>query len=547
MEVVRKISNETLMLIVLCLTAFFVNNSALPTDVTEAKTIVTARSIVENGKWMSPTMNGQPRFDKPPLAAWVSAAIESARPGNISAQRSAAAVMATLWAFFFFGVARYMERRRGFAELATVVFLTCYNVIYFGRMVSRDIYGYAFMMGAIYFLLRMMFDERYYAHPHKWRWALLGGVMLGLSYLGNGIMPFYAMLLPFLLVLLALKRPRTSGKWLPLISMLVVAMLTTGWWLVYLCRDHPDAIPAVWRSELSSWAGGHVRPWYYYWRFFSEMGVWGIFTLAALAVPYWYRKVSTKRPYLIAIAWMASAIVLLSIRPQKNMTDLVTMTPPCALAVACLLYHFVEKRAKDKWAKGLFMFNGYLMALIVFLLPVFIYLRMANWSLLDFGTTVFINVLLFVIAIYLGVSTMRREVRGVVSGIVLLFVIIECFMLGAIGGLFENRHQRSIALLRDDDYLGKMALYHSKDEDVRIETVYEAGCDILPLDLTDSVAVKKALPCVVLTHQALAGDMPESIIGQVDTLHLGVFDNNRLSRHIKHYTPELVYHATLLR
>ena len=190
MEIVRKIGRETLLLIVLCLAAFFVNNSMLPTDSAEAKTIVTAREIVANDNWMSPTMNGVSRPEKPPLAVWVAALVEKVYPGNISVQRSVVALMATMWALFFFGVARYMERRRGFAELATVVFLTSYNVIYHGRMVNQDIYGYSLMMGAVYFLFRMLYDERYYAHSHKWRWALLAGILMGLSFLGNGSIPF---------------------------------------------------------------------------------------------------------------------------------------------------------------------------------------------------------------------------------------------------------------------------------------------------------------------------------------------------------------------
>ena len=130
MELFRKIRTETLVIIVLCMAAFFVNNSALSTNGEEAKIVVTARDIANLGNWMSPTMNGVECFSTPPLAAWVAAFVERVYPDNISAQRCVSAVLATICSLFFFGVARYMERRRGFAELVTMVFLTCYHVIY---------------------------------------------------------------------------------------------------------------------------------------------------------------------------------------------------------------------------------------------------------------------------------------------------------------------------------------------------------------------------------------------------------------------------------
>ena len=409
MEVVRKIRSETILIVVLCLAAFFVNNSAFTTDAEEAKTIVTARDMLATGNWMAPTMNGESRLATPPLAAWVAAMVDKVYPDNISVQRAVSALLATMWTLFFFGVARYMERRRGFAELATFVFLTCYNVIYVGRMVSRDIYCFAFMMGAIYFLLRLCYDERYYPRPHRWRWAWLAGLMMGLAFLANGFVAFYSMLLPFVITTLALKRPDMEGKWRPLLLATIVSIVTFGWWYVYIFSHHPEAIGEVLRAELAPWVTGKARPWYYYWRFFSEMGVWGILAIAALAVPYWSTRISTKRPYLMAVLWLASALVLLSLMPEKSMDELVVMTPPYAIAVACVIYYYVEKRKTSRWAKALFTLNGYFIALVILALPIFIHFRMTGWKLIDFGTAVCTNVLLIAIGVYIAVSTSRKE------------------------------------------------------------------------------------------------------------------------------------------
>ena len=547
MDIVRNLRRETLLLVVLCLGAFFVNNSTLPTDVMEAKNIVTAREVVSENLWLTPTMNGESRIGKPPLAVWVSALVEKVYPDNLSAQRSVCGLMATVWALFFFGVARYLERRRGFAEIATYVFLTCYNVIYFGRQVNRDVYGYAFMMAGIYFLARLFYDERYYQRPHKWRWALLAGLTIGLSILGNGSVACYSMLLPFIIVVVWRKKPDMNGKWKPLATGAAVALVCFGWWYAYLLFSHHDALAQALKNERDAWFSGHVRPWYYYWRFFVEMGIWAILTLAALIVPYWNRRISTKRPYHMAVTWLFSALVLLSIMPQKNMTDLLALAPPCSLAVACLLFYYIENRPKDKWAKGLFFFNGYVVTLIAFGVPVFVHIRMTNWDLIDVGTALFLYFFLTVIAIYIGSSTGRKYTIGIIRGVLALFFVIECFMLGAIGGLFGNSHNMSVAILQKSEEYGNLPMYHSAEEPIAIEVVYEANKSIKPIDFNDEKAVAKAAPCLLLTQKGLAEEMPARVLQLVDTTHVGIFDDNTLPRHHKHYSQDLVNRVTFIR
>lgn len=547
MELFRKIRTETLVIIVLCMAAFFVNNSALSTDGEEAKIVVTARDIANMGNWMSPTMNGVECLSTPPLAAWVAAFVERVYPDNISAQRCVSAVLATICCLFFFGAARYLERRRGFAELTTMVFLTCYHVIYMGRLVSHGVYGITLMMGAIYFLMRLFYDSRYYAHPHKWRWALLAGLMMGLSFLGNGIMTFYAMLLPFLVTTMMLKRPDLSGRGWPLLFMVLVTFASFGWWYAWLFSHHPEVVNDVLKSELAPWITGHARPWYYYWRFFAEMGLWVILALATLFVPYWRKRVSTKRPYLISMLWLVIALVLLSIMPEKSMDDLVVLMPPFAMAVSCLIYYYIEQRPADTWGKALFYLNGSIIALFLFALPFFIHVRMANHHLIDFGTAVCVNVLFIGIGIYVAVSTKRKEMKSVVQGVLALFIVSECLLFSSIDELVTNSHHRSIGLVNTDKLLQEMPIYHNADETLRMELVYEAKRHINPLDLNDKEAVMKVLPCMLVTQKSLNEELPMSIMNEVDTMRVGVFDNNRLPRSNSHYRKELVNHVTVLR
>ncbi len=535
------------MLIVMCMAAFFINNDALPLDTGEAKTIVTARDMVANGDWMNPIMNGVSRLDKPPLASWVAAFVECSYPYNISAQRIAAGIMGLMWALFFFGVARYMDRRRGFAEIATFVFLTCYNVIYAGRIVGRDIYSDAFMMGGIYFMMRLLYDHRYFPRPHKWRWAMLSGLCMGLSFLSDGVVSFYSMLLPFIITIMAYKPTDMKGKWMPSLLGIALCLLVSGWWMVNLAVQKDGAVSDFFMTQWSLWTNSHVRPWFYYWRFFSEMGVWAVFMIAALLVPYWSKRVSTKRIYQMALLWLVVALVLLSLLPSKNMSDLVVVMPPCSLAVACLIFYYVNKWPKDLLGKAVFYVNGYVVSLIVLGLPIFVQVRLVRKDIIDVGTGLVVEVLLLALAVYLFVSTYRREMKGIVKGVIALFMVVECFLLGSFGGLFGNPRQRSISILQDNVEWRSLPLYHKADENLRIELVFEAQKNIKALDLDNEVAVMSALPCLVLTQKELASEMPASILNKVDTVNLGFFDDNRLPRHNEHYNTDFVQQVNLLR
>ena len=547
MRFFRRNSYKTLLLFFLCMTAFLVNNGVFPTNGQEARTLVAAREIVNGGSWGFPTINGEMAIDKPPLAIWVAAAIETVSPGNVSFHRTAAGIMGIVWALSFFGTARFMYRRKYFAEIATIIFITCYNVIYMGRMVNREIYGYALMMAAIYFIIRMLYDDRYYDNPHKWRWAALAGVMMGLSELGDGSVAFYALLLPFMVTIIVFKRPNMKGKWLPLGLMLLLAVVTFGWWYLYLWISHPLAITMSVKNELATWLEPSKYPWFYYWRFFAEMGVWCILVVAALLVPYWKRWSQMKAQYYIVVSWLLLALLLLSVMPNKGMIRLLPLAPPCSLAVALVLGYFHENWPKDKFGKGLFYFNGIALAILLSLLPTIIHFRVVNRGFLDFGTGIFVTILFVILFLFIVVSLRRHEVLQMVWGIGVLFMVMECFMIDSIGKVFTNSHKNSICAVQGMKELRDMSFYHPVNDTLRAEIIYGVNQRISPIDMKDEQAVINALPCVVVTQNTLADELSPTLLQQIDTTRVGVYDDNNLPKRSRLYNRKLINQVSILR
>ncbi len=544
----ESIMNRYMWIITLCIAAFFVNNGALQTDIMESRNIVTAREMVSDGNWLVPTMNGELRLEKPPLPTWVAAVVETVVPDNLKAQRAAAGMMGVVWTLFFYLTALEISKKKEYAGIATLVFLTCYNIVLIGRTATWDVYCHAFMMGAVFFLWKGLYaDHRDRRRACLWRNFSLAGIGMGLSFLSKGPVSFYALLLPFLIAALVYRRPSMKGKWIAFCVMILFCVGISSWWYIYLILFHPEAVHAVIQKESGAWLHHNVRPWYYYWRFFVETGVWALLALASLAVPYWKRVIADRREYLFTLWWMLAALFLLSLMPEKKMRYLVPMMVPCSLAVGFLIYHFCKERDLEKTSRLLFYINGGLISTIAAAIPALIYLYGYRKELISLPIAIIATMSVLGVAVWLWVATVQFKPRRLLFGVTALFIVAECLLFGVIGRSFTNPEFNSIRGTREIDELKGIPFYHHPEEELRIELVYEANRKILPLEMNDGEAFLKALPCVLITRKPVKDELPEALLQKVDTTLIGIYDDNRHPKLQKHYHEEFLNRVTLLK
>jgi 4-amino-4-deoxy-L-arabinose transferase-like glycosyltransferase len=529
------------LLLLLGLFTFFVNLKQLPTDIMEVRNLVTAREIVHEGNWLVPTMNGELRLQKPPLPTWVAGVIETVSPDNLALQRVAAGVMGSLWVLFLFLTVRKLSEDDDLPIVTAVVFMTCYNLVLMGRSATWDIYCHSLMMGAIYFLTCGLLERQ-----RQWPRFMMAGLLLGLSFLSKGPVSFYTLLLPYLIVMGFVIRPRLKGKWAPLVLMLLVMLVVGGWWYVYLLTMHPAEMSQVIHTETGAWSNHNVRPWYYYWQFFLEMGAWAVLMLAALAYPYWVRQLRLRREYIISFAWAIGTLVLLSLMPEKKTRYLLPMLAPSAMVVACLIVHFERGVRMDRFSKFLFRFNGVVISLVILAVPGLLFFYALPRHILSLGTAVVVSVLLLFVFLWMVRSVYNFCPMRFIGGIASVFVVAEVFLLSAIGSAFGNPDAHSISLINQDKRMDGVALYHPVQEPLRIEMVYEAQRKILPLNVEDAETLSRALPCAIVSQKPLAEVMPAALLSQVDTLSIGFFDDNKHPKTDKHYTDAFLNHVTLL-
>lgn len=534
-------------LVAVCILAFFANAGVLDSDIMEARNLVTAREMVEYDNWMVPTMNGDLRLEKPPLPTWVAAIIEAVSPENIVAQRAAAGVMGTLWALFLFLTVKVIARSKRAALTSTLVFLTCYNVILMGRTATWDIYCHAFMQGAVWLLFKLFYRPET-VRRRVWTFVA-AGLLMGLSFMSKGPVSFFAMLLPFIIACAFYGRPHGGkGTGLGLTLMIALTVVISVWWYISVYVFHPEVASYVFNKESASWVNHNVRPWYYYWRFFAEMGVWALATLAALFSPLFLRRMRRDKALLFGVTWMLATVILLSFMPEKKMRYLLPLCAPCAMSVGLWLEWVSDNWNRDKWSCLLYRINGWLITVITLGLSGAVIYLWLGMEKVNAWVAVVCAVLFLGIAAVMAVTTVKGHVHTFVDSVCCIFIVAEVMLMGQISHFFSNPQYNSISATRHDPRLRGYDFYYlHPTQTPRMEMVLEAGRRVRLLDYANPDSVMARLPMVTVSNRPVGELLPREVLVQVDTVYIGTYDNNHHAPGKQHYTDLLYNRITIIK
>ncbi|WP_133271104.1 ArnT family glycosyltransferase [Hymenobacter radiodurans] len=305
----------------------------------EARNFTAAREIAAGGSWLLPTMNGELRVAKPPLPTWAVAAVMrvTGPTENLGVLRLPAALMATLLVFFFWRLAQELtadlpgevEAPGRTAWLAALVLASSLLLLTVGRDGQWDIFSNSFLVGALWGLVR-----GWRQRGSGYGWFALGGLFLGLSILSKGPVALYSLLLPFLGCFLSPLSPwratvRTHWRG-GLVAAGVGLVMGAAWPWYVLYHVAPEALRVA-QLEVAAWSDRHVKSLWYYGQLPVFTGVWVIVALAALVVPYSRPRLQRYVPVAFTLAWLITALVLLSVVPEKKTRYMLPLLPPLVL------------------------------------------------------------------------------------------------------------------------------------------------------------------------------------------------------------------------
>jgi len=456
-----------------CLAIFFPHLDVVEVNIMEARNFITAREMLDYGNWFHTTMNLEPRYEKPPLPTWMTA-LSGAIFGmdNLIALRLPAVftVVLLLFSFYFLGIQTLRDKKQAF--LGTLILSTSFYIIFSGRNGQWDIFTHAFMLFAIYQLF-MAFesDERSWKH-----WSL-AGVFMGLSFMSKGPVSFYALFLPFLIAYgFVFKFKGFKHKVPSLLASLLIFVIVGLTWGIYIYLTDTSAAEVATNKEAVRWTNYEVKPFYHYWSFFTQSGIWTFFSFIALLYPFMIKRVEDKKLYRFSLIWTLAAVVLLSLIPEKKERYLLPVLIPLAMNTSFYIKYLISK-TKDLKKSDIYIANfGFgLIGLIGLIIPIGIYLFFDGQITGYWVAYFFTSASLFSIGVLLFIWLKKRAYEKCFYGIILFACSIVLFGFPIAELTYDNNNYHSLNEFREMDGMQDLEIYSTALLIPRPELIYDLG------------------------------------------------------------------------
>tara|TARA_R110002072_G_scaffold117281_4_gene248173 strand:- start:8559 stop:10169 length:1611 start_codon:yes stop_codon:yes gene_type:complete len=438
-----KKNKELFWLLLVCILVFFINLDAIFINIMEARNFITAREMLQDGNWIFTTLNELPRYQKPPLPTWLTAISASVFGlDSLFGLRLPAAILGLIGVLMTYFISLKITAEKRFSFLAGLIAVTSFHIIFSSRDGQWDIFTHGFMLVAIFYIIKLFRESK-----NLYRNALIAGLFFGFSFLSKGPVSLYALLLPFLIAYGVVFK-FTKGRLFPIVLSILAAAIVSGSWSLYVYFFDTRAVTEITSLEAGRWINYNVRPFYYYWSFVVQSGLWTIPAFVALLYPYLKDKVFHKKAYQFSLLWTLIAVVLLSIIPEKKSRYLLPVLFPLAINTAFYMEYlfrcFKSLKVKETWPV---YFHFGLIALIGIAFPIAGYLYFGESLQNSFVWFVLSAILLFVIGVYMAFHLFRKNIQKVFYASIAFIVTVICFGMPLAKEINPNTEYRGPEIL----------------------------------------------------------------------------------------------------
>ena len=455
-KVFEKYPIASLSILVLLMLLIHLNVPAI--TIMEARNFISAREMIQDHHWILTTMNGEPRYQKPPLPTWLTAASGLIFGINsLFALRLPAALMVLFLGIFMYLISLKLQLSKLHSFNNSLIVVTSFYVIGILNEAPWDIFAHGFMLAGIYFLLLFFQNSK-----KLWKNALFASFFMGLSFLSKGPVSLYALFLPFIIAYaIVYKFKNFKVKWLPFISFIILFIIISASWFVYIRFADAATFLKIVTKETGNWSSYNVRPFYYYWSFFIQSGIWTIPAFISLIYPYLKNKVQNKKGYKFSFLWTVIAVVLLSIIPEKKPRYLMPVLIPLALNTGFYIQYLTQNFAKLKSKKEIIpvYFNFGLIAFIGLAFPFIIYFLLKTEIQNFIISYILTSVSLVLISVYLIKYLIKKNFQNVFYLTVLFIATILIFGLPISTSLNKNSAFNEINSLHQIENANKITTY----------------------------------------------------------------------------------------
>jgi len=483
MRMLEKLQHKPILTIVIVVgLMLLVNIDTLQVTIMEARNFIAAREMILDNNWIMTTMNGEPRYEKPPLPTWLTA-FSSMIFGlkSLFGLRLPAILMVMLTGIYGYWLSFKLLQNKKHALINGLIIVTSFYIIAIIIEAPWDIFAHGFILMAIYHLFQLFEKSKSY-----WKHVILAGIFIGFSILSKAPVSIYALLLPFLIAYgITYKYKNIRSRSLAILTLIGLALLVGGSWFLYVRMNDPETFVAMTSRETGNWSNYNVRPFYYYWSFFTQSGLWTIPAFMSLLYPYLKSRVTNLKAYRLTFFWTLSAVLLLSIIPEKKSRYLMPVLIPLALNTGFYVNYLIErfKDLKDKKETIPVYFNFGLIGLIgvtfpfgYFFLKDVLHGKYLVWFLVA-------SVILFSIGLSIMLMLNRKRFDNI-------FLLVVSFMVSAflfvlpVSRSFVTSNYMPITKLKDSAEKDTLKVYAYNY--ISPEMIWQYGDRIPQIKLNDS-------------------------------------------------------------
>lgn len=480
--------NHWFWLILASIAIFCTHMDVLPLNIMEARNFLTAREMVQDDHWLLTTMNAEPRYNKPPLPTWITALFGMIFGlNNITGLRLPAALIGTLLVLSTYLFSKKAFSNSKLAFIGSLILVSSFYIISASRINSWDIYTHAFMMVCIYQLF-LFFTST----TKQYTRAIIAGLFFGFAFMSKGPVSLYALLLPFLIAFgIVYKYKNVRTKIFPLLLFIMVGVVVSGWWYWYTFQIDGDMVMAINAKEAANWTGYNVRPFYYYWSFFTQSGIWTIPAFVGLLYPYLKDRVIDKKGYLFTFLWTMASVVLLSLIPEKKSRYLLPVLIPLALNTAYYIAYLFRRfsEIKDKRETIPVYIHFGIVAAIGILFPIGGYFFLKDHLVGNLHWFVLLSVSLFLIGINIVIYLRRKRIEAVFYLTIAFIAAIVSFGMPMANVFTQNPDYTSFAELHHWETEADITVYEFTDYSPELVWTFGKPIPIIRNRMTDSLEI----------------------------------------------------------
>ncbi|MCW3786570.1 ArnT family glycosyltransferase [Plebeiibacterium sediminum] len=402
----------------------------LDVTIMEARNFITAREMFNDGNWFLTTMNGIARYQKPPLPTWLTA-VSGLLFGKTCtfALRIPLILMVLLLGIYIFKLSELFVNNRKLNLFTSLASVTSLYILVITIEGSWDIFTHGFMLMGIYYLIRSSKTD-----SNKIINAVLSGVFMGFSFLSKGPVSLYALFLPFIIsYFITYGFKAISIKRSHVIVLILLAVVVGTFWFIAVRLLDPHTFATITKKETSNWSSYNVKPFYYYWDFFVQNGIWAIPGLFSLIYFFTNKRFKENKEYKLAFFWTILSVILLSIIPEKKTRYVVPALIPLAFTIGFYLNYLAENftQLKQKWERLPINIHFILISVISIVAPVLAeiyFIKEFNLPLYNISFIILLC-LLMAIGIYTLINLRKKHVSNAVVGSIFQFIVLANLLL----------------------------------------------------------------------------------------------------------------------